>query len=634
MIDDKQLTDLFKADSPLKWLSGEITQDRTSDLRNYLIYELDVEEIDPESFANTASREFFNKQTDQWHIEFYDFLNAQEALWRKGYTRYTSGTLRYKPIIRCKDGENYSPYDEQDRPQVFLPVSSEIEFPVVKPSIYANDRAKSFLENLGLSKPDICVQVVNDILACFEQDNLPESVNLKEYQEKINQINEALHLKDSPSFEHLKNGLKTLPWVWSENFVTGQSQFKNPSEIYSPIDDLCMYFENNQDIWFCSRKIDFGLLFIFMKTEVKIQCKGLERYKRMPYSEIELWSYHGWHGVGINCFDHHTNVDGLEFALDSIHIKKAIYIWNKISVPLSNFVKGEIKKATRQDFSNARIEKQYSIFGTLLTEKAWIPTIDGVFRKPSECCVDDLHSELDRDEKLIKKLGIFPSKKVIKSEAIDELRKVLNNQGIPTEIAEILFENKEAFTPEFLKEALKNFQEKNIKQKPSFPSKKSKNPERREGKVRERHVHAENKTYKIKERSVRTSRPYYDPKIWLKDLYTNDDNIMVCQMCKDAMPFRLKDGSYYFEAIQITDDYPKETHQLYLALCPLCGAMYQHLVKKDALMISEFLNYIVNGNDKLEIPLDLGKNGLRTISFVETHLCDAKIILKTDQKRK
>ncbi|HOM98303.1 MAG TPA: hypothetical protein PLY41_08380, partial [Acetomicrobium sp.] len=79
-----QLKDLFRSDNDIKWLSGEITENRTTDLHSYLMSELDVEEIRPETFIELLTDEFLQAQTDTWIIKFYNFLgNDRSKLWKK-----------------------------------------------------------------------------------------------------------------------------------------------------------------------------------------------------------------------------------------------------------------------------------------------------------------------------------------------------------------------------------------------------------------------------------------------------------------------------------------------------------------------------------------------------------------------
>jgi len=46
---------------------------------------------------------------------------------------------------------------------------------------------------------------------------------------------------------------------------------------------------------------------------------------------------------------------------------------------------------------------------------------------------------------------------------------------------------------------------------------------------------------------------------------------MVCQICKEEMPFKKRDGEYYFEAVEALckTHLPKEHEAQWLALCPL-----------------------------------------------------------------
>ena len=56
---------------------------------------------------------------------------------------------------------------------------------------------------------------------------------------------------------------------------------------------------------------------------------------------------------------------------------------------------------------------------------------------------------------------------------------------------------------------------------------------------------------------------------------------MVCQICKEEMPFRKRDGAHYFEKKEVLSIkfLPKEHEAQYLALCPLCAAKYDEFVK-------------------------------------------------------
>ncbi|MBN4073276.1 hypothetical protein JYT23_00405 [Mariprofundus ferrooxydans] len=108
---------------------------------------------------------------------------------------------------------------------------------------------------------------------------------------------------------------------------------------------------------------------------------------------------------------------------------------------------------------------------------------------------------------------------------------------------------------------------------------------------------------------------------------------MICQICKEEMPFKKNDGEYYFEEREILsrDHLPKEHEAQHLALCPLCAAKYKYFIlnpknDKEQLRIIDELKQAEIG--ALSIPISLGETKT-TLRFVETHLADLKTILET-----
>lgn len=163
---------------------------------------------------------------------------------------------------------------------------------------------------------------------------------------------------------------------------------------------------------------------------------------------------------------------------------------------------------------------------------------------------------------------------------------------------------------------------------PEFPDRPLANPERRQKRTGEQLADSPAKNYAKRERSVRTTSGAIDPTTWLRSQYTNDADQMICQICKQEMPFRKRDGSHYFEKKELlTRPYlPKEHESQYLALCPLCAAKYDEFVKTDDKAMQELRDAILQGKD-CEVPIALGGEKT-TIRFVERHFCDLKVILK------
>ncbi len=131
--------------------------------------------------------------------------------------------------------------------------------------------------------------------------------------------------------------------------------------------------------------------------------------------------------------------------------------------------------------------------------------------------------------------------------------------------------------------------------------------------------------------SVRPTRGTIDPGTWLKNQYTNDVDQMICQICKKEMPFKKRNGEYYFEAVEALskEHFNKEHEAQFLALCPECTARYKEFVKNDETAMKE-LHHALKNSDELEVPLTLGE-WPTSLRFVETHRQDMRTILDSRQ---
>jgi hypothetical protein len=148
--------------------------------------------------------------------------------------------------------------------------------------------------------------------------------------------------------------------------------------------------------------------------------------------------------------------------------------------------------------------------------------------------------------------------------------------------------------------------------------------------LRVQYAEAPDKEYEERDRSVRTTRSGIDPAVWLRSLYTNEDQQLVCQICKAEMPFRQRDGDHYFEAVEAltVDHFPKEHEAQFLALCPLCAAMYTEFVKHDEGAMASLKSALMKSEEP-EIALQLGVVAT-SVRFVDVHFRDLQSILGSD----
>lgn len=159
-----------------------------------------------------------------------------------------------------------------------------------------------------------------------------------------------------------------------------------------------------------------------------------------------------------------------------------------------------------------------------------------------------------------------------------------------------------------------------------MPDRESGNPQRRAQNVRDQAMTAPQKESEPRTRSVSAGREGVKEEAaqYLRQHYTNSDGEMICQICKGPLPFKLDNGTEFFETVEFLPELKKRYYQNYLALCPNHSAMFQ-LANGSSKMMSGNLEKLV-GN---ELEVILAQQNL-TIYFSKTHVADLKVVIDAD----
>jgi len=403
ILNQEQLSTLCQSHYEIKWLSGEITQDRTPDLRSYLMKELNVEEVTPEGFASRLSEEFLAEQTDEWTIKFYEFLGSQEALWRNS----SSTLLRNRtPILRLEDGKHTVPFMPDGSLNAFLPPPETTDFPVVKSEIVCAEPAKIFLRRLGLSEPNVFDDIIHRVLPKYTHEDVSEIPD-HIHTDDIRKILRALAADSESGKKKVKQAARCTAFLRAVN-QSGGTSFQKPSNMYLQTEELKDYFGENADLWFLNE----------LEGEKEWRELGVEdkpRFKKIRGSLT--WEEERMLRAGRGYTSHiETNdyaLDGLKHFLSRLPREKkqferfALILWNFLLLHLKESFYGFCLGTHRWFYYRERSATFDARWVKQLRCHPWLPNKnDDVPHLPKELFTVDLPDSFDGDDKLVDLLGI------------------------------------------------------------------------------------------------------------------------------------------------------------------------------------------------------------------------------------
>ncbi|MCL1861880.1 MAG: DUF3883 domain-containing protein [Proteobacteria bacterium] len=204
------------------WLTSDITQDRAPEIRRYLMQQLDIKEVTPETLIPCLSKEFLETQTDDWIIRLYEFLSVRAALWPSLITIPI-------PFPRLEDGTHVAAY-ENNEPTVFLPSNTETDFPTIRRAICLKQEVRKFLITLGIKEPSPVDDIIRNVLPKYQQNEV--EVDDAAYAADIKRICSAYKTDSKLEREKLVSALSEKNFVMAVDTGNGECFVAPPSNIY------------------------------------------------------------------------------------------------------------------------------------------------------------------------------------------------------------------------------------------------------------------------------------------------------------------------------------------------------------------------------------------------------------------
>ena len=237
-----QLGMLYDEEGELVWLSSDITQDRTPELRRYLMQELEIPELPPEAVIPRLDQRFLGAQSDDWIVRLYEFLNGQPGLRRR---------FEDLPLIRLEDG-THVPADLDGQPRAFLPGPIASGFPLVRAAICTSEAALAFLRSLGLTQPDPVDDVIRNLLPKYREEEV--DVSDEDYAADIDRILHAFGTDSKGQREKLLAALRETAFVMAVDAGEDSKRVSMPGDAYLATERLKELFAGVEGVLFVDDK--------------------------------------------------------------------------------------------------------------------------------------------------------------------------------------------------------------------------------------------------------------------------------------------------------------------------------------------------------------------------------------------
>ena len=621
-------------DEPRQWAIGASQKNSLQDrfLSSLAITEWDVEAfvelLEEKAGSNWSEpdQDFMTWIADksvEWHQQMYALLYREyEELYRLEDTK----------IVRLSNG-NYSVGSKCYFPSDA--VENDEILPRVSKSIYSSGKSKTqqenarkFLEEIGVREVGEAEQVEAILKQRYTYDaKIPDK---KTYRKDLNRFI-ALVEKEQPHAELFAD-------YYIFELVDGK--WDKPSRVYldSPFIDtgLSAYYDvlgkKAQHTALAKSYKNYGIDF----TKLANFCKAVGIIYKLPIIKSDCYKNPQWEylsgdpgGYGYSS-DVDFVVENLDKLFESPTMELSRLVWQTMNASDEEYLNAKYKKSDKGGFRYADSQLVH-----VLRKRAWVPQKNAEFVRPCDAAREELPKGFPFDEgmKWLNRIGFGENSKK-RSEKYQLRDQQAKNIGFDSadeahkwaEVSRLLKKNGKSFV-----DIIAQLKSGTIAKKPAFPTEISTNPERRQERLTKQMNDATEKEYEQRNRSVRTTKGTVDPILWLRNQYTNDADQMICQICKKEMPFRKRDGKYYFEAMEALsrDHFPKEHEAQFLALCPLCAAMYNEFVKHDEGAMESLKKDLMN-SEELEVFLQLGELNT-SVRFVKSHLQAITTIIEAQE---
>ncbi|MBR1191475.1 sacsin N-terminal ATP-binding-like domain-containing protein [Bradyrhizobium sp. AUGA SZCCT0160] len=554
----------------------------------------------------------------EWHQQLYALLYTELAPEGDLYR------LKDCRIVRRSDG-GFSTGDKS-----FFSsdgVEHDEVLPRVESAVYSSGKSKVQQSNARKFLEEIGVRVVG------EAEQVEVILNQR-YTQEAEIPDEKTYLKDLKRFIALVEKQPECAKLFNDHYIfeCDGDQWCQPSEIY--LDQP--FLDTGLSAYYAARGQDAKLFALAERyQDCGITAKRLAAFAKAVGAATELklthvacygnpeWPY--LRAVGgersTSPIDRDYTIAALEVLLTTPSLELSRLVWRTMcSLPGD----GRYLVATYRRNASSGSRSANSKLVHILRRSAWVPQDNGSFVRPAEASRGLLPNgfAFDPGQAWLKAVR-FGEEVTRRSEEQRQKQAIAKELGFADNESLERARRFVALPPEDQERILAD-QDRRVAVE--VPDHEPGNPVRRAEGVAAQAAEAPERITEKRTRSVSLGREAVKEEAaqYLCQQYTSDGDV-ICQVCKAPMPFKLDDGTAYFEKVEFLPELKKRHYQNYLALCPNHAAMFMEANGSAEFMRDMFVE--LSGNE-LEVVL-AQKDA--TIYFTKTHIADLKKVIEVDQ---
>lgn len=370
---------------------------------NFLTNTLKCRIINPEVLAKSLTPAFMSERNMEWVLRLYRFLreDARETIIpRNANVDRSSVYFRYAPIVKTDNGKWVPPYVD-DIVNVFFAGGDSSGYNVVAQEYFANDRARSFLQEIGVKEPDMFDYIRTQILEKyiskteFTFDILKHDLTvLYEYSKKVES---SLYGK---YIEEIRGKILLLA-IKSD----GNKYCVEPENIYFPSKDLKSYFAGCQTpIYFLDNHLYSELISQSENGDFQkfLRELGVAFMPRLKEYKINRWDLteKQKHELSANFYSYNDKEYGIDWQIEGLENALCNNLTRTLSLKIWEWLtqmnyEGKKQLIFKFHYYSYRTSTCDASFISLLKDNPWIYISQRTKKMPGEISLENMRINSD-----------------------------------------------------------------------------------------------------------------------------------------------------------------------------------------------------------------------------------------------